>query len=114
MRAGANAVANVCFQRVLTGTTPATRRLDLRRSKSVTDYSFFRVTIRFRREYAANSVDHVSLVAINNVSIRGLHFEAITCGPRAAAQHPQIATSWPVVAFIIVETLFPNVPAQIE
>jgi hypothetical protein len=31
----ANAVANACFQRALADSTPATRKLDLRSSKSV-------------------------------------------------------------------------------
>src|SRR5262249_4042009 len=47
LRAGANAVANACFQRALTGTTPGTRRLDLRSSKSLTGYSSFASPLGF-------------------------------------------------------------------
>jgi hypothetical protein len=73
----------------------------------------FHVTAMFGCKHAAKSVNHISLIAINYISVRGLHFETITCGPGAAAQHSPIATSCTVVAFISVETPFPNVPADI-
>src|SRR5947207_8120932 len=43
--------------------------------------AIFHVTARFRCKHAAKSVNHISLIAINYIPIRGLHFETITCGP---------------------------------
>src|SRR4029077_12907152 len=72
-----------------------------------------RVTTRCRCKHAAKSVNHVSFIAINYISVRGLHFETTLCGPGAAAQHSPVATSCTVIAFVSVETPFPNVPAEI-
>jgi hypothetical protein len=111
-RDDANAVANACFQRALTGTTPGTRRLN--RESEIGDQSvFFRLTTSFRRKHAAKSVNHVSIIAINYISVRGLHFETIIGGPGAAAQYAPIAAACTVVAFISIKTPFPNVPAEI-
>src|SRR4026209_509402 len=46
--------------------------------------AILRVTTRCRRKHAAKSVNHVSLIAINYISVRGLHFQTVTRGPGAA------------------------------
>ena len=113
MHAGVNAVANGCFRRALTYTTPGTRRLDLSKSEAGDRLFIFRATIRFRCKHAAKSVNHISLIAIDYVSVRGLHFETITGGPGTAAQYSPIATTC-IVALVSVEAPLPNVAAEIE
>jgi hypothetical protein len=69
LRAGGNAVANVCFRKALTGITRATRRLDLRSSKSATGYSFFRLLSGFVASTQRNSKE-ILLVSKKTIPLR--------------------------------------------
>jgi hypothetical protein len=110
LRAGANAVANVCFQKALTYITPATPRHNFEIGDRLI---ISNVTVSFRCKHASESVNHVPLVSINDISVRGLHFEPIACGPGAAAQYSPIATSAAVIPLIRIEAPFPNVAAEV-
>src|SRR4029077_20584702 len=66
-----------------------------------------------RRQGAAKAVNDVPIIAIDYVSIRGLHFQAIACRPGAAAQHTPITTASARAAFVSIKAPFPNVSAEI-
>ena len=84
LRAGANVGANAFFQKVLIGSTPVTRKLEFRSLESGHRLVTFDVTVRSRREHTAKSVNDISLVTIDYISVRGLHLKTITGGPRTA------------------------------
>ena len=64
-------------------------------------------------QYTAKSVNHVAIVAIDYVAIRGLHFQTIARRPRATAQHAPITIGCAAAAFIGVDAPFPNVSAEV-
>ena len=68
---------------------------------------------RLRCEHAAESVNDVAVIAIDYVSIGGLHFQTIARRPGAAAQHSPITIGCAVASFVSVKAPFPNVSAQI-
>src|SRR6266478_4197507 len=65
-------------------------------------------------KHTTKSVNHVAIVAVDYVAIRGLHFQTIARGPGAAAQHAPITTGCAAATFVRVEAPFPNVSAEIE
>jgi hypothetical protein len=74
----------------------------------VSGYSFSRhhqVSLQARSELRESRLAHCDQLCFG----KKMQFETIPCGPGAAAQHSPIATSCIVVAFIGVETTFPNV-----
>ena len=75
--------------------------------------SILGLTAGLRCRDATKSVNDVSIVAIDYVPIRGLHFQTIARRPGAAAQHAPIATGCAVATFVNIEAPFPNVSAEI-
>src|SRR6266478_4242831 len=66
-----------------------------------------------RCQHTAKSVNHVAIVTVDDVPIRGLHFETIARRPGAAAQHTPVTTGCTAASFVSVEAPFPNVSAEI-
>ena len=69
MRAGANAVANACFQRALNCTTPVIRRLDPPSLKSLSVSDLSRDN-ELSSQARSEIVNHISFVAINDIPVR--------------------------------------------
>src|SRR5207247_11453679 len=56
------------------------------------DLLILNVATSLRCEHTTKSVNHVAIVAVDYVAIRGLHFQTIARRPGAAAQHAPITT----------------------
>src|SRR5207244_10151286 len=86
---------------------------DTRTSADFGALSIVGIALRFRRQYAAKTVNHIALVPIDDVAVGGLHFEAIARCPGTAAQHSPVATGRAAATFVGIGAPFPDISAEI-
>jgi hypothetical protein len=69
--------------------------------------------LRLRGQDTTETVDYITIIAVDDIPVGRLHLESIARRPGTATQHTPITTASARSAFVSIKAPFPNVSAEI-